>query len=175
MSPTSSGWPPSRRRPSCAPAPSARSSSSARPIDREVQEAKRLLAVERERLAREATEHHNSAMAETKKLVEEAEARATAAEQRARDAIAQANEARDAAGKESEGILSRARREAEQIVAAATTQAEAVKASGDAERQREVDLLKAEVDRLTKRRDAITAQLASLRDVVAGFGDDDAE
>ena len=32
---------------------------------------------------------------------------------------------------------------------------------------------KAEVDRMTKRRDAITAQLASLRDVVAGFGDDD--
>ena len=30
-----------------------------------------------------------------------------------------------------------------------------------------------EVDRLAKRRDAITAQLASLRDVVAGFGDDE--
>jgi hypothetical protein len=30
------------------------------------------------------------------------------------------------------------------------------------------------VDRLAKRRDAITAQLASLRDVVAGFGDDEA-
>ena len=31
-------------------------------VDREVQEAKRLLAVERERLAREATEHHTSAI-----------------------------------------------------------------------------------------------------------------
>ena len=81
--------------------------------------------------------------------------------------------ARDAAGKEAEGILSRARREAEQVLAAANTQVEAVKASGDAERQREVNLLKAEVDRLSKRRDAITAQLASLRDVVAGFGDDE--
>jgi cell division protein FtsB len=70
--------------------------------------------------------------------------------------------------------VSRARREAEQILAAAATQAEAVRSSGDAERQREVALLKAEVDRLSKRRDAITAQLASLRDVVAGFGDDDA-
>ena len=29
------------------------------------------------------------------------------------------------------------------------------------------------MDRMTKRRDAITAQLASLRDVVAGFGEDD--
>ena len=33
--------------------------------------------------------------------------------------------------------------------------------------------LRSEVDRLAKRRDAITAQLASLRDVVAGFGDDE--
>ena len=33
--------------------------------------------------------------------------------------------------------------------------------------------LRAEVDRMAKRRDAITAQLASLRDVVAGFGKDD--
>ena len=32
----------------------------------------------------------------------------------------------------------------------------------------------AEVDRLTKRRDAITAQLGALRDVVAGFADDPA-
>ena len=53
--------------------------------------------------------------------------------------------------------------------------AEAVRSAGDAERQREVNLLKAEVDRLSKRRDAITAQLASLRDVVAGFGDDDSQ
>jgi hypothetical protein len=29
------------------------------------------------------------------------------------------------------------------------------------------------VDRMSKRRDAITAQLASLRDVVAGFGEDE--
>ena len=138
-----------------------------------MQEAKRLLAVERERLAREATEHHSSATAETRKLVEDAEARATAAEGRARDALTQAKEARDQSAKESEAILSRARREAEQVLAAANTQAEAVRSSGDAERAREVALLKAEVDRLSKRRDAITAQLASLRDVVAGFGDDD--
>jgi hypothetical protein len=33
--------------------------------------------------------------------------------------------------------------------------------------------VRAEVERLTKRRDAIAAQLASLRDVVSGFGEDD--
>jgi hypothetical protein len=33
--------------------------------------------------------------------------------------------------------------------------------------------LRAEVDRLAKRRDAITAQLASLRDVVAGFDEEE--
>ncbi len=33
--------------------------------------------------------------------------------------------------------------------------------------------MRAEVERMTKRRDAITAQLASLRDVVAGFGEDE--
>ena len=44
--------------------------------------------MEKERLAKEAADHHSSATAETKRLVEEAEERATAAEQRARDAIA---------------------------------------------------------------------------------------
>ena len=48
--------------------------------DREVAEARRTLAVERERLAREATDHHATAMSETKRLVEDAEARAQAAE-----------------------------------------------------------------------------------------------
>ena len=42
-------------------------------VDREVQEARRMLAVDRERLAREASEHHTTALAETKRLVEEAE------------------------------------------------------------------------------------------------------
>ena len=34
---------------------------------------------------------------------------------------------------------------------------------------------RAELERLTRRRDAITAQLAQLRDVVAGFGADDGD
>ena len=43
----------------------------------------------------------------------------------------------------------------------------------DAELERQGASLTAEVDRLVRRRDAITAQLASLRDVVVGFTDDD--
>ena len=35
--------------------------------------------------------------------------------------------------------------------------------------------VRAELERMTKRRDAISAQLNALRDVVAGFGEDDKE
>ena len=38
---------------------------------------------------------------------------------------------------------------------------------------RELAAVRSEVDRMTKRRDAIVAQLAQLRDVVAGFGTED--
>ena len=91
-----------------------------------------------------------------------------------RAATAQANTHRQQAQTEAEALLSRARREAEQIVASARTQADAITASGHAEAERELAALKAEVDRMTKRREAIAAQLGSLRDVVAGFGEDDA-
>ena len=113
--------------------PSARPSSSGPAADREVQEARRTLAVEKERLAREATEHHASATAETTRLVQEAEQRATAAEQRAREAMAQATSHREQAHTESEATLARARREAEQIVTSARTQADSVGASAQAE------------------------------------------
>ena len=58
-------------------------------------------------------------------------------------------------------------------MASARTQAESITSSGDAEAERQLAAIRAEVDRMTKRRDAIAAQLASLRDVVAGFGEDD--
>ena len=98
---------------------------------------------------------------------------AAAAEQRAREATAQANAHRQQAQSEAEGLLSRARREAEQIVASATTQAESVSASGAADAERELAAVQAEVDRMTKRRDAVAAQLGALRDVVAGFSEDE--
>ena len=65
------------------------------------------------------------------------------------------------------------RREAEQIVSAAKKQAESLRNSGHADSERELQALRAEVNRLTRRRDSITAQLSALRDVVAGFGNDD--
>lgn len=141
--------------------------------EREVQEARRTLAVEKERLAREATDHHDSATAETRRLVEEAEQRANAAEERAAQITRQATDHRASSQQEAEALLNRARREAEQVVAAARSQADTVRAAGDADLERQVETLKMEVSRLTKRRDAITAQLASLRDVVSGFADDD--
>ena len=75
-----------------------------------------MLAVERERVAREATEHHSNATAETKRLVEEAEQRAAAAEQRAREAHTQADEHRGQAQTEAKALLDRARREAEVLM-----------------------------------------------------------
>jgi uncharacterized protein involved in exopolysaccharide biosynthesis len=57
-------------------------------------------------------------------------------------------------------------------VSSAQTQAASFTASGEAEAERALATLKAEVDRYQKRRDAIVAQLGALRDVVAGFGDD---
>ena len=133
----------------------------------------RTLAVEKERLTREAAENHDAATAETQRLVTEAEERANAAETRAREATEAAHAHRQQAEDEAEQLVSRARREAEQIVSAAKKQADALRNSGHADSERELQALRVEVDRLTRRRDSITAQLTALRDVVAGFGSDD--
>jgi uncharacterized protein involved in exopolysaccharide biosynthesis len=72
-------------------------------------------------------------------------------------------------------VLTHARREAEQVVSTAQTQAATFTAAGQAEVERELSDLKAEVDRYQKRRDSIVAQLGALRDVITGFGDDPAD
>ncbi len=141
--------------------------------DREVQEARRTLAVEKERLAREATDHHASAMGETRRLVEEAEQRRPPRRSGPTPATKQAGELRAATKKEADALISRARREAEQIVAAAKGQADTVRSLGRRRPRAEVERLSSEVARLAKRRDAITAQLSSLHEVIAGFGTDD--
>ena len=143
--------------------------------DREVTEARRTLAVEKERLAREAAEHHESAMAETQRLVAEAEQRATSAEERGRQATQQATQYREQSQTEADALLQRARREAEQIVSSAQKQAESISSTGTAEAERELAAVRAEVERLQKRRDGITAQLSSLADIVSGFGKDEPE
>jgi hypothetical protein len=47
-----------------------------------------------------------------------------------------------------------------------------VRSQGHAEAERDLSAIKAELERVTKRRDGIVAQLAALKDVVAGFGQD---
>ena len=84
--------------------------------------------------------------AETQRLVAEAEERANAAEQRAREATEAANAHREQAAQEAEQLVSRSRREAEQIVSAAKKQADALRNSGHADSERELQALKAEVD-----------------------------
>ena len=55
----------------------------------------------------------------------------------------------------------------------ARSQADSISSTGQAEAERELAATRAELDRLRRRRDAITTSSTSLRDVVAGFGDDD--
>ena len=141
----------------------------------DITEARRTLAVEKERLAREASEHHESAMAETQRLVTEAEQRAASAEERGRQATASATQYREQSQAEADALLQRARREAEQIVSSAQKQAESISSTGTAEAERELAAVRAEVERLQKRRDGITAQLSSLADIVSGFGSDEPE
>ncbi|MFD4327396.1 hypothetical protein ACFWQC_22350 [Nocardioides sp. NPDC058538] len=138
--------------------------------DREVQEARRMLAVERERLAREAADHHDQAMAETSRIVTEGETRAADAEERARIAAQHVADQRAELAKESEGIIARARRDAEAILSKARAEADHLASTATVEAEKGHAIIKAEVDRLTKRRDAIAAQLSSLTDLVSGFG-----
>jgi len=137
--------------------------------DREALEARRMLAVEKERLTKEAAERHSSATGETARLVDESEARARSAEERARQAIATATKHREQATSESEKALARSRREGEQIVTAARKQAEQIVANATADAGRQQAAARAELDLLQKRRDGIVAQLSQLRDLVASF------
>jgi len=105
--------------------------------------------------------------------VAEAEARANAAEDRARETTAAATELRETSAREAESLLNKARREAEQLVGSAKKEADRLRTSGHAEAEAELATIKSEVDRLSKRRDGIVAQLAALKDVVSGFGGDE--
>ena len=59
------------------------------------------------------------------------------------------------------------------MVASAHTQADSITSTGTAQADRELAAVKSEIDRLSRRRDSIVAQLASLRDVVEGFTEDE--
>ena len=73
-SPTSGGWPRSRRPTPCAPRARREAEQTRRRGRPRGPGGPAPLAVEKERLTREAAEHHSSATAETARLVEEAEA-----------------------------------------------------------------------------------------------------
>ena len=108
-------------------------------------------------------------------MVREAEERANAAELRVNEAAAQARKQREDAAAESERMLSRSRREAEQIVATARKQAEHMSSQALSELDRRTAAARTELDTVQRRRDGIVSQLAALRDLVAGFGPDEAE
>jgi cell division septum initiation protein DivIVA len=137
--------------------------------DREVTEARRILAVEKERLAREASENHASATEQTGKLVKDAETRAKAADERARDIMAQAAKARDAASAEAARLLDNAKAEASQLVSGASAEAQHIRVSATTDAERQTRVLRAEVEELQRKRDGIMAQMGQLRDIVSTF------
>lgn len=140
--------------------------------DREVTEARRVLAVEKERLAREASENHASATEQTAKLVKDAETRATAADARARDIMAQAAAARETAGADAARLLENAKTESAQLVASASAEAQKIRTTATTDAERQTRVLRAEVEELQRRREGIMAQMGQLRDIVSTFAPD---
>ena len=100
----------------CAPAPGARPSRPGAAADREVQEARRALAVEKERLTREAAEHHTNAVAETQRWSSRPRSAPTPPSSGPARPSTSRRRQRQQAAEEAERLLTRARREAEQIV-----------------------------------------------------------
>lgn len=140
--------------------------------DREVTEARRVLAVEKERLAREATDAHEAAASETAKLISDADARAAAADDRARETQTQAAAAREAAAVDVAKALEDAKSQAEAIVAQAKSEADHVRATASSDLERQTRTLRGEVEDLQERRAAILAQLGQIRDIVGGVASD---
>jgi cell division protein FtsL len=108
-------------------------------------------------------------MEQTGKLVQDAETRAAAAEQRARDIMAQASKARDVATAEATRLLEAARIEATQLVTSSNAEAEKIRAIATTDAERRTRSLRAEVEELQRKRDGIMAQMGQLRDIVSTF------
>ena len=108
-------------------------------------------------------------------MVDEAEARANAAEERSREAINAANAHRDQTDADAEALLSKARREAEQLVHSAKKQAESLRTSGHADAERELASHqgRGRPAHQAPRRDRRPARCAQGRR--AGFGGDEEE
>jgi hypothetical protein len=124
-------------------------------------------------MTKESTDRHSTAAAETARLVEEAEARANAADERTRAAIETANRHREQSMAASEESLARARREAEQLIASARKQAEQILSNATADVDRQLAAARLQLTTLQKRRDGIVTQLSQLRDLVSSFAQAD--
>lgn len=127
------------------------------------------LAERREKAEREEGERHDAAVAQTQKLVADAEQRAKTADiraketearsdQRRKDSEAEANEITAKAKSFAERTVSDARSEAEQLLFEARTHAEVTKQTAERE-----------VSDLTRQRDTVTAQLNQLREMLSGL------
>lgn len=137
--------------------------------DREVTEARRVLAVEKERLAREANDAHAAAVEKTSQLIADAEARATAADDRAREAINQATAARESSSADSARMIEDAEAHAKSILAQVKAEAELHRTTAAKDLERQTRSLRTELADLQERRAAILAQLGQIRDIVGGF------
>ena len=137
--------------------------------DREVSEARRVLAVEKERLAREANDAHASAVEQTGQLVSDAESRASTADDRAREAIAQATAARESASIDSARMIEDAETHAKSILAQVKAEAELHRTTAAKDLEHQTRSLRTELADLQERRAAILAQLGQIRDIVGGF------
>ena len=127
------------------------------------------LAERREKAEREEGERHDAAVAQTQKLVSDAEQRAKAADvrfketearslQRRKDSEAESNEITAKAKSFAERTIADARSEAEQHLFEARTHAEVTKQTAERE-----------VSDLTRQRDTVTAQLNQLREMLSGL------
>lgn len=134
-----------------------------------LQEARSTLAAEKDRMAREATEHHNALTEQSAKMVSDAEARAAAAEVRAQEMLDQANEQRASARQYADDTLNKAGTEADRVKRAARDQATAMTAGAQAEADRRLATVRSEVERLHKRRVAVTSQMAQLQELMTTF------
>ena len=137
--------------------------------DREVTEARRVLAVEKERLAREAFDNHTSATEQTSKLVADAESRAAAADERARSIMTQATKAREVAAAEAARLLEGAKAEASTLVSGAGAEAQHIRVSATTDVERQTRVLRSEVEELERKREGIMLQMGQLRDIVSTF------
>lgn len=138
--------------------------------EREIAETRGALAIEQERLSREAAEAHEVAIREIERMRGEAAARIAAEERHAIESIDHDTRLRDEAREEADRIVLRGKQSAEQIVEAAHRQAGQAELHGRDEARRILESARKDAKAFRVRRDAIIDTLAELRDLISGVG-----